>query len=57
MGLEYKEQVRVNDTEAVEIIKKEANISNISKIQNLEIEKRNKVIKKLKNKGLSIRRI
>ncbi len=55
--LEYKERVRINDTEAVEIIKKEANISNISEIQNFEKEKRNKLIKKLKNNGLSIRQI
>ncbi len=55
--LEYEEIVRIDDKEAEKIIKKTAKVSNTSEIQNLEKEKRDKIIKKLKKRGLSIRQI
>jgi uncharacterized protein YerC len=55
--LENEEKIRINDIEATEIIKKVACVRNLNEIQNFEKEKRNKVIKQFKNKGLSIRQI
>lgn len=55
--LEYEEKIRIDDIEASEIIKKVAGIKNLNKIQNFGKEKRNRMIKQFKNKGLSIRQI
>lgn len=55
--LEYKEKTRLNDTEAAEIIKRVADVKYLNGIKNFENERRNKVIKELKNSGLSIRQI
>lgn len=55
--LDYEEKIRIDDIEAREIIKKVAGVINLNKIKNFEKEKRNKVIKRLKDKGLSIRQI
>ena len=55
--LDYEESIRIDDIEAREIIIKVAGIDNIGQICSFEKEKRDKIIKKLKNKGLSIRQI
>ncbi|SCX76614.1 transposase [Alkaliphilus peptidifermentans] len=55
--LDYYEQIRLNDIEATEIIKKTADVIDLNEIQNFESEKRNELIKQFKNKGLSIRQI
>lgn len=55
--LDYQERVRIDDTEAKKIIIKSAGVENLKEIQNFEMEKRDKVIKKLKTSGLSIRQI
>jgi len=51
------ERIRINDIEAAEIIKKAASVRSLNEIQNFEKEKRNKLIKEFKIKGLSIRQI
>ena len=48
---------RLNDTDAKIIIQRISKCKNISEFQNLEIDKRNKCIKKMKEKRLSIRQI
>jgi REP element-mobilizing transposase RayT len=55
--LDYEESIRIDDIEARKIIIKVAGIDDISQIRSFEKEKRDKVIKKLKNRGLSIRQI
>jgi len=55
--LDYEEKKRLNDIEAGELIKEIANIKNPNVLQQFEKDKRNIVIKQLKNKGLSIRQI
>ncbi len=55
--LEYEERVRMDDTEATEVIKEAAGVGDLREMQNLEKEKRNKVIKQLKDGRLSIRQI
>ncbi len=56
--LEYMENKRINDTEAREIIEDIVKIKNISAIQSFEKEKRDEVIKKIKEvEGMSIRQI
>lgn len=55
--LEYEELVRIDDIEATKIIIKVARVKNTRQVKNFEKEKRNKIIKELKNKGLSIRQI
>lgn len=48
---------RVTDEEAKRIILKLTKCENVSEFQSLETEKRNKLLNKLKEKGLSIRQI
>lgn len=55
--LDYEEEARINDIDAAKIIIEIAGIENTIQIQNFEKEKRNKLIKQIKNKGLSIRQI
>ena len=55
--LDYEGEARVNDIDAVKIMIEIAGIENTIQVQNFEKEKRNKIIKQLKNKGLSIRQI
>jgi len=56
--LDYNEHdFRLSDTDAKKIIQKVCKYTNTTEIQTIEIDKRNKYIKKLKEKGLSIRRI
>lgn len=55
--LEYEELRKIDDTEATNTIIKLAGIESPIQIQNFEKDKRDKVIKELKNKGLSIRQI
>lgn len=55
--LEYEESIKIDDIEATEIIIKIAGVENTSQIQNFEKEERDKVIKELKDNGLSIRQI
>lgn len=55
--LEMEERHRISDREAMVIIKKESSLSNPSQIQKLDIQKRDAVLKRLKNSGLSIRQI
>ena len=55
--LDYEERIRINDEEAGRIILEETGVENTRQIQNYEKERRDKVIKSLKNKGLSIRQI
>ena len=50
-------EFRLNDTDARRIIQKVCKCTNTTEIQTIEIEQRNKYIKKLKEKGLSIRQI
>jgi len=55
--LDLKENNRINDLEAEEIIKDITGFESPSHIQNLNSMERDKIIKKFKNKGLSIRQI
>ncbi len=55
--LDYEETKRLNDIEARELIKDIANIQNPNALQRFEKDKRDLVIKHLKNNGLSIRQI
>ncbi|MDD6564917.1 MAG: hypothetical protein PUF08_07535 [Clostridiales bacterium] len=52
-----KEKLRLTDAEAVEIIFKISKCRTITQFQNLNIEKRDKYLKLLRNNGLSIRQI
>lgn len=51
------ETVRVTDEEAKDIIKRVSRCENVSEFQALEIKKRDKYLKKLRERGLSIRQI
>jgi len=55
--LEYDDGNRLNDTEATELIQSIVGVKIPSEIQRYEKRKRNLVIRKLKNAGLSIRQI
>lgn len=55
--LEYEELDRIDDTEATKIIMTAAGIKSTTQVQNFEHEKRDKIIKELKNRGISIRQI
>ena len=48
---------RLNDSEATALIESVANVKKPKDVQTYEKQKRNEVIKLLKNKGLSIRQI
>lgn len=50
-------EFRINDSDAMKIIKKVSKCDNVTEFQELPQEKRDKFIKKLKEKGLSIRQI
>jgi hypothetical protein len=55
--LEYEKRIRIDDKEAMKIILEAAKVENAKQIQSFEKERRYKVIKELKSKGLSIRQI
>ncbi|MDD3841013.1 MAG: transposase [Clostridia bacterium] len=55
--LEYKGPVRLNDEEATKMIIRIAGVQRPRQVQDFEKGKRNEVIKKLKDSGLSIRQI
>lgn len=55
--LEHEDAVRINDIVAAKIIIEVAGVENPIQVQNLEKKERNKVIKQLRNRGLSIRQI
>lgn len=55
--LEDSKKIRLNDIEAIEIIKAITKVRDTKQIQKFQKEERNEVIKELKNKGLSIRQI
>ena len=55
--LEDEEHFRLSDNEAQNIIFKVSKCKNIAEFQTLDIKTRNLYIKKLKEKGLSIRQI
>jgi putative transposase len=55
--LEYDDGNRLNDTEATELIQSIVGVKIPTEIQRYEKQKRNFVIRKLKNAGLSIRQI
>jgi len=55
--LEYEEEARIDDAKATKVILKVAGVEDTRQIQHFEKGKRNKIIKELKNRGLSIRQI
>lgn len=55
--MEYDEDLRLNDNEATEIIQMISGVKSPVEIQGFAKEKRDEVIKKLRNEGLSIRQI
>lgn len=55
--LDDSELVRLNDIDAQKIIKRISKCANANDFQKLDIETRDKYIKKLRDKGLSIRQI
>ncbi len=55
--LEYDDKSRLNDAEAAELIKSAAGVKNPGDVQAYNKQERNKLIKLLKEKGLSIRQI
>jgi len=55
--LDIKENKRLKDNEAIEIIKSTYNISHCIDIQKFEVAERNRYLKALKEKGLSTRQI
>ena len=57
LDIEEKSFVRVTDEQACQIIKKLTKSESVADFQTLDISKRDKFIKKLKEKGLSIRQI
>lgn len=57
MDIAEKPAVRVTDEQAKVLIKKISNCENASEFQVLDIDKRNKYLKKLREKGLSIRQL
>jgi len=56
-SMEYDDQHRMTDEEAKELITKIGNVQYCQEIQLLEKTGRNQVLKKLKDEGLSIRRL
>ena len=57
MDVSDKAITRVTDEQASVLIKKIAKCDNVSDFQNLDIVTRDKYLKKLKDKGLSIRQL
>ena len=57
MDIVDKPVVRVTDEQARELIRKISKCENVSDFQNLDTEQRNKYLKKLREKGLSIRQL
>ena len=55
--LEVVELTRLTDEKAIEIIKKTARIKNVQSIQNFDINKRDKLLRILKERGISIRQL
>lgn len=55
--LEYKDSFIIDDREATEIMTEIAKVKSTTEIQRFEKDKRDKVIKEFKKKGLSIRQI
>jgi len=55
--LESEDRIRINDEEAIKIIMEAVEVENLGQIQNMDKGKRDEVIKKLKDRGLSIRQI
>ncbi len=55
--LEYDANIRINDSEAVKLIKNVAGVDNPEELKAYEKQKRNGIIKQLKADGLSIRQI
>lgn len=55
--LDYDQDVRLNDTEASDFIRSIAGVQSSTEIQGFEKGKRNEVIKRCKEEGLSIRQI
>ena len=55
--LEYDDETRLNDLEATKLIQRIIIVKIPTKIQTFEKQKRNAVIKKLKNRGVLIRQI
>jgi hypothetical protein len=55
--LEYDDGTRLNDLEATELIQEITGVTIPAEIQRYERQKRNRVIKKLKEQGLPIRQI
>jgi REP element-mobilizing transposase RayT len=55
--LEYDDGTRLNDLEAAELIQRITGVKIPTEIQTYEKQKRNAVIRKFKNRGLSIRQI
>jgi REP element-mobilizing transposase RayT len=55
--LEYDQNMRWKDPEAAEFIKRISGVQSPLEIQHFEKEKRNQIIKKLKNNGISIRQL
>ncbi|MCT4606622.1 MAG: transposase, partial [Marinisporobacter sp.] len=55
--LEYNQNMRWKDPEAIDFIKGISRVQSPLEIQSFEKEKRNDIIKKCKEKGLSIRQI
>ena len=55
--LEIAEAMRLTDEKAIEIIKKKCKVKSGQALQEFEVEKRNKALRKLKEEGLSIRQI
>lgn len=53
--LDYEDTFRINDIEAAKIIMEVARVENTTQVQNFEKEKRDIIIKQLKNARLSIR--
>ena len=57
LDVEETPQIRVTDEEAQRIIKKMTKCENPTDFQELDIDKRNKYLKQLNNKGISIRQL
>ncbi len=55
--LEYEEQGRIDDTEGTQIIIEIAEVEDPGRVQDFQRDKRDKIIKELKSRGLSIRQI
>ena len=55
--LEIEDKKRLTDDEAKKIIMSIGKVSNCPNIQNLGIERRSEIIKKLKEKGISVRQL